>query len=87
MQVQYVHLRNKANDGSISCKGGRTLAILETDKGIIVGEARCSDNDNYCKKSGRELSFARLQEKLTPTTSRTFVQEVYASWSAKKGKK
>jgi hypothetical protein len=56
-------------------KGGSTVAMeaipswlldnLQQGDSIVrkIGIARCSEDDNYCKKTGRELAFSRLKQK------------------------
>ena len=39
-------------------KGGLTV-VADFHSGLI-GVSRCSDRDNYCKRTGRELALARL---------------------------
>lgn len=58
-----------------SPRGGSTVAMeaiqswvldtLEQGSSIVrkVGIARCSDEDNYEKKKGREIAFSRLKQK------------------------
>lgn len=61
--------------GELSSRGGSTVAMeaiqswvldtLEQGSSIVrkVGIARCSDEDNYEKKKGREIAFSRLKQK------------------------
>ena len=46
--------------------GGKTRVILTLADGReFWGEARCSDRDNYCRKTGREIALGRaLKEAL-----------------------
>lgn len=57
----------------ISSKGGETVALEVIEPWFFdsltvndffekkVGFARCSDDDNYCKKTGREFSTSRMK--------------------------
>lgn len=59
----------------VSPRGGSTVAMEAIPSWLLdtiqqgdtivrkVGIARCSDEDNYCKKTGRELAFSRLKQK------------------------
>lgn len=56
-----------------SPKGGETIALEVIEPWFFdtltvndffekrVGTARCSDEDNYCKKTGRELALSRMK--------------------------
>jgi hypothetical protein len=72
--IQYNHKRKNTNEFSpVDPKGGETIALevpatwfLETlQPGDFfekkVGKARCSDDDNYNKKTGRELATSRMK--------------------------
>lgn len=57
-----------------SPRGGVTVAMEVIQSSLLpylgqgdtivrkLGLAKCSDEDNYCKKTGRELAFSRLKE-------------------------
>lgn len=78
-EVKYVHLRKYSWDDSgtlyarstgysRASKGGATLAYKITDKGVLVGIAKCSDDDAYVKKMGRDLAASRLGQFVFPAT-------------------
>lgn len=58
----------------LSARGGTTVAMESIPSWILdmicqgdsivrkVGIARCSDDDNYCKKRGREIAESRLKQ-------------------------
>lgn len=59
----------------VSPRGGSTVAMesipswlldtIQQGDSIVrkVGIARCSEDDNYCKKTGREIAQSRLKQK------------------------
>ena len=72
-EVVYNHLRKFHKNGRVNARGGTTLAIeplqgwhvktLEVGTFFekLVGKARCSEDDNYCKKIGRDLAQSRMK--------------------------
>jgi hypothetical protein len=62
-------------DGRVSSRGGTTVAMEAIQSWLLdqlvqgstivrkVGIARCSKDDNYCKKTGREIARSRLKQK------------------------
>ena len=72
--VLYVHKRN-VKAGVVEARGGITVAMDELQSWFVeglkegdffekkVGQARCSDEDNYSKAAGRELSKGRMKAK------------------------
>ena len=75
-EVKYVHLRKNYlyNDQALAgvpghrraAKGGATLAYKITDKGVLVGIAKCSDDDAYVKAIGRGVAASRLGQFVFP---------------------
>ena len=75
-EVKFVHLRknylynNQALAGVLGCqraaKGGATLAYKITDKGVLIGIAKCSDGDAYVKAIGRDIASSRLGQFVFP---------------------
>ena len=51
----------------VSVKGGNTVAYVFDDAGkrLLFSTARCSKKDNYCKRTGRELTASRLVDQST----------------------
>lgn len=61
MQHRYIHLRRKDGHGVVSNRGGKTIAyVVLPDGAIASAEAKCSLEDNFCRKTGRELASLRL---------------------------
>lgn len=58
---------------NLSSRGGETIAMEELQPWFVkslaigdffekkIGEAKCSKEDNYCKKTGRELAKSRMK--------------------------
>lgn len=71
--IQFVHNRKYENGLIKSAKGGTTIAMEPIQAWFFdtlqigdffekkVGIARCSLEDNYCKKTGRDLAVSRLK--------------------------
>lgn len=58
---RFMHFRH-TNNGQVNSRGGATVAY-QVDKNNNVTKfaiARCSDKDNYCRKTGRNLANGRL---------------------------
>lgn len=57
--IRYIHLRYKNEDGVLINNMGVTIAYRETkdnqDK-VELAYARCSYEDNFCKKVGRDIT-------------------------------
>lgn len=49
-------------------KGG--LTVVADFHAAVVGVARCSDRDNYCKRTGRVLALKRLEHGIRWPSSR-----------------
>ena len=58
-QLHIQHIRRSFGDSEFASKGGHTKADFYVDGIKYHGIAVCSNNDNYCKKTGRELAFKR----------------------------
>lgn len=63
-KVYYFHLRNvHPQTNVISAKGGVTVAMKLGSNDIIgAAAAICSAKDNFCRKKGRDIALARLNE-------------------------
>jgi len=48
---------------NVSPFGGLTCVTERTPEGFRTGVALCSDKDNFCKKTGRELAYERFEHK------------------------
>ena len=40
-------------------RGGATIVVLDLPERRIIGTAVCSENDNYCRKTGRDIALGR----------------------------
>ena len=61
--IRIRHFRKGYNhlfDTSVATTGGCTIAIQRKLNTVHVGIATCSDNDTFCKQTGRQLAIARL---------------------------
>lgn len=60
--VQFMHFR-RIKQGDIISRGGATVAYKVDKQGRVekYAIALCSDNDNYSRETGRNLSSGRLQ--------------------------
>lgn len=64
MKTQYLHLRDRNQDGSVEPRGGITYAFQEYDEGhILFAVAYCSTKDNFNKRYGRAKASGRLNSK------------------------
>jgi hypothetical protein len=77
MKIVYSHNREYKEHAtygvSVSPRGGSTVAMESIQSWLLtqlqqgdtivrkVGIARCSEDDNYCKKTGRELALSRMK--------------------------
>jgi hypothetical protein len=81
MKITYYHIR-KEDGEHIAPRGGVTLAMEQIEAWYFdtlemgtffeksIGKARCSRDDNYCKKVGRDLAVERMKPtKLTVIAS------------------
>ncbi len=58
-KVRVMHMRNKSDVG-YDPHGGTTRVEITTPEGKeLVGEARCSNQDNYSKKIGVAIALGR----------------------------
>lgn len=67
-KVRVFHFRNCADIpkyANHNPKGGRTEVQVESPDGIVVvGEAKCSKKENYCKKVGVKIALGRAMKRL-----------------------
>lgn len=60
-ELNFLHLRNLDNKGSIDSRGGATVAFREIQPGVIqYAAAYCSPQDNFNKAYGRTKASGRL---------------------------
>lgn len=60
-KVHYIHVRNRNQDGTISNRGGTTVAFREIPEvGIEYAYAFCSPKDNFSRHLGRTKAAGRL---------------------------
>lgn len=64
MTIKYRHFRlierNLFGKPTICNMGGFTFAYVEDGDQCLVAVAQCSKNDNFCRKTGRDLAAVRL---------------------------
>ena len=62
-KIKFIHCRNMEEDGSVSGKGGMTIAyILDATRKVVgFAAAKCHSKDNYCKYTGRAKATGRLR--------------------------
>lgn len=87
-KIQYFHVRRPSvsilKEGlaleRIGAKGGLTVAYRDVGDGVYqVGIARCSPDDHYNKKLGRDTSLSKLlngPNHIVQATEDTFVTEL-----------
>ncbi len=49
---------------------GNTIAVIVRDGMMFFGEAVCSEADQFCKKTGREIATLRAEERYQRYLSR-----------------
>lgn len=65
MQTKYIHLRQVKYTTGLQARGGLTIAFREIplangNKSVSIATARCSRNDVFNKKIGRNVAEGRL---------------------------
>jgi len=70
-------------------KGGYTIAVYDNMDGTLVyAISRCSDNDLFCKKTGRDVAMSRLGNGYTVKCSfndfRKTISQIITTWTAVK---
>ncbi len=60
MNVKYFHIRNQYGY-NISNNGGLTIAWTTLEGSLVFATSECSTQDNFNKKTGRELAEQRLK--------------------------
>lgn len=73
MTIKYRHFRliesNIFGEQTIWNMGGFTFAFVEDGDDSLVAVAQCSTEDNFCRKTGRELAAIRLASPMKATQS------------------
>lgn len=68
-KVEFSHNRRRSSAHVIEPRGGVTTAYIYEDKVegrvLATAQAHCSDEDNYNKKIGRQISLGRALKKLS----------------------
>jgi hypothetical protein len=59
--VRDIRIENSFNIG-YEPRGGETYVSLVPPKNYLLGKAKCSKNDSYCKKEGVKLGIKRALE-------------------------
>ena len=80
---KFLHLRKQNEDGTISGRGGATIAYsCLTPDSFVYAVAKCHDNDNFCKHTGRAKAAGRLKSKrqfslsLGPISEKDFISDL-----------
>ena len=62
--VKFIHIRECDEDGELLQFGGATIAYTtnETLKSIFLNVSKCSVNDHFSRKIGREVAQKRLRD-------------------------
>lgn len=58
--MKYLHLRERDRSGHIKPKGGVTVAYRQRDDRVEFSVAKCSSNEHFCKRIGRDVSMGRM---------------------------
>lgn len=68
-KVNYIHLRTLCADGISHNMGGATVAYIEREGYVVkFAVANCSLEDNFSRKTGREISSDRLNRSFLSRT-------------------
>lgn len=65
--MRFLHIRKENDIREMSIKGGITVAYEVDDDTVEIATARCSDRDNYCRKTGRSIAEGRFRAGKTRT--------------------
>ena len=65
MKLKFIHFRSKNSDGTVSNRGGTTMAYETDDTGYVLRGAAslCHPNDNFCRALGRVKAAGRINSK------------------------
>lgn len=79
--VKFRHMRYSDQQGNSSNMGGITFAFRQVDKNEIrVAVAFCSEQDNFSRKRGREISLGRLERGRNYTVQATWEKFHEYAW-------
>lgn len=59
--VKFIHYRQRAADGTVSPRGGLTIAFVEDGDRVLSAASKCHNNDNFNRKLGRIRASGRLR--------------------------
>lgn len=63
MTVRFIHIRAADERRRIDSRGGATICYgFVADDVVAVSASWCSWQDNFCRKTGREVAASRLKE-------------------------
>lgn len=66
-KVRVLHHRNTLEDGTVLCKGGRTVVEITTKDGRdLSGSSRCREDERYVKKMGVQIAVGRALTSAEP---------------------
>lgn len=52
--------QNKLQNQILACGGETTVEVTDANQVLRVASARCSENDNYCRKTALNICLGRL---------------------------
>lgn len=88
--VRFIHCRNLQEDGSISPKGGMTIAYNINKEGFVVGwaAAKCNIKDTFNKAYGRMKAAGRLLSQdyyndVPEVSEKSFVEQTVNAYNKK----
>lgn len=61
MSTKFLHIRPTTDNFQFHNKGGTTVAYEVEENEMRFALAKCSKNDNFCRKTGRTLAAGRLK--------------------------
>lgn len=92
LDYSVTHIRRKlkgktGNPTNINPKGGATVvSIMFSDCGLLTGKAECSDEDFFCKITGRTIAFLRIvdaRNKIMSNRSKKEEKNKNVEWNKK----
>ena len=76
LQPAFMIKRDFGDCSGVSCRGGVTTAEVIFEDRVFVGEANCSQKDNFCKRIGREIAYGRAMKSIRQYRENTGVAQL-----------